>query len=180
MKYDGASSLMVVPEREPNKIVVRPNVPPAPFYPIPPRITNSTPNPPKANKNTSTFPQSQKRPHTSAGNANGLKPSSLTLKVVHLESKTNIILAVQKGLFSLPQIKSKIQNKLKMAAEIELKSDWKIKLTMIDQEEFVRHMEAGGEAKAVDESEDDGLKLVELINRKSTGSDIKKITLRIQ
>ncbi|EFP87566.1 hypothetical protein PGT21_005892 [Puccinia graminis f. sp. tritici] len=179
MKCDGASSLMVVPEREPNKIVVRPNVPPAPFYPIPPRISNSTANPLKANKITSTFPQSQKRPHTSAGNANGLKPSSLTLKVVHLESKTNIILAVQRGLFSLPQIKSKIQNKLKMAAEIELKSDWKIKLTMIDQEEFVRHVE-GGEAKAEDETEDDGLKLVELINRKSTGSEIKKITLRIQ
>ncbi|KAI9608064.1 hypothetical protein H4Q26_005518 [Puccinia striiformis f. sp. tritici PST-130] len=87
------------------------------------------------------LPQSQKRPHTSAGNGNGQKPNTLTLKVVHSESKTNIILAVQKGLFSLPQIKSKIQNKLRMAAEIELDPNWKIRLTRIDQEQFAMYSE---------------------------------------
>lgn len=178
MNIDSSSTLTVVPEREPSKTVVRPHVPPAPFYPIPPRTTNHPANPLKINKTVAPFPQSQKRPHTSAGNANGLKPSSITLKVVHLESKTNIMLAVQKGLFSLPQVKSKIQNKLKMAADIELQPDWRIRLTMVDQEEFARGGEVG-EGKGVDQTEDDGSKLLELINGKPADSEIKKITLRI-
>ncbi|KAI9615691.1 hypothetical protein KEM48_005569 [Puccinia striiformis f. sp. tritici PST-130] len=103
-------------------------------------------------KSSSTLPQSQKRPHTSAGNGNGQKPNTLTLKVVHSESKTNIILAVQKGLFSLPQIKSKIQNKLRMAAEIELDPNWKIRLTRIDQEQFAMYSETG-DGKEIEQSE---------------------------
>ncbi|WAQ92014.1 hypothetical protein PtA15_15A408 [Puccinia triticina] len=179
MKVDGSSPLKAVSERKPINIIFRPNVPLAALYTIPPRLANHTTNPPKIGKPVSTFPQSQKRPHTSTGNASGLKPSSLTLKVVHLESKTNIILAVQKGLFSLAQIRSKIQNKLKMAADIELQSNWKIRLTMIDQKEFVRRGEIG-QGKGVDRSEDDGLKVLELINGKPTDSAVKKITLRIQ
>ncbi|KAI7938047.1 hypothetical protein MJO28_014967 [Puccinia striiformis f. sp. tritici] len=178
-KCDSSSSTTtVVPEREPSKMIVRPHIPPIPFYPIPPRITNSTTNPAKGKKSSSTLPQSQKRPHTSAGNGNGQKPNTLTLKVVHSESKTNIILAVQKGLFSLPQIKSKIQNKLRMAAEIELDPNWKIRLTRIDQEQFAMYSETG-DGKEIEQSEDDGSKLLQLINGKSTDPEIKKITLRI-
>ncbi|PLW28085.1 hypothetical protein PCANC_20779 [Puccinia coronata f. sp. avenae] len=171
-----ASHPAIAPERETSKVTVRHHVPPAPFYAIPPRVAHPTTILP--NKRAATFVQSQQRPHTSAGNANGLKPSSLALKVVHLESKTNIILAIQKGLFSLPQIKSKIQNKLKMAADIELDPEWKIQLTMIDQEEFVRRGKIADE-EGVEQVEDDGLKLLELINGPSNDSQIKKITLRI-
>lgn len=101
-----------------------------------------------------------------------MKPSSLILKVLHPESKTNIILAVQKGLFSLPQIRAKIQNKLLIAADILLPHHWKITLSMIDQAPFVRP-----EGKGLHEILDDGSMLLELINAKS--SDLKKITLRI-
>ncbi|POW13149.1 hypothetical protein PSTT_03894, partial [Puccinia striiformis] len=59
-------------------------------------------------------------PKPSSGNANGLKSSSLILKVIHLEFKSNFTLAIQMGLFSLNKIKSTIQNKLKLAAEIKL------------------------------------------------------------
>ncbi|KAH9442127.1 hypothetical protein MJO28_014974 [Puccinia striiformis f. sp. tritici] len=173
----GPSPLGLVPEQETCKIMVHQHVPPAPFYTIPPRLVNPT-NPLKINKSVTTCPQSQTRPHTSSGNSNGLKASSLILKVIHLESKTNIILAIQKGLFSLAQIKSKIQNKLKLAAEVELRPNWKIKLTMIDQEEFVRRGNIG-EGKGTNRIEDDGLMLLELINRKTKDSQVKKITLRI-
>jgi len=101
-----------------------------------------------------------------------MKPSSLVLKVVHPESKTNIILAVQKGLFSLAQIRAKIQNKLLIAADIPLPPNWKISLSMIDQAPFVRP-----DRKAPNDLLDDGSMLLELINAKS--SDLKKITLRI-
>ncbi|KAA1130638.1 hypothetical protein PGTUg99_015900 [Puccinia graminis f. sp. tritici] len=180
MKLRGSTSLDLVPEQETRTITPHHHVPPAPFYSIPPRLANSSTSPLRPSKPIATCPQSQKRPHTSAGNANGLKPNSLTLKVIHLESKTNIILAIQKGLFSLPQIRSKIQNKLRLAAEIELDPQWKLRLVIIDQEEFVRPQKIiGGKSSSNDDLVDDGLLLLELINGNFKNSEIKKISIRI-
>lgn len=78
----------------------------------------------------------------------------------------------------MAQIRSKIQNKLKMAGEVELEPDWRIRLVMIDQEEFVRRDELE-ERHELDLKEDDGKELLELINGISKRSLIKKITLRI-
>ncbi|KAI9617856.1 hypothetical protein H4Q26_012720 [Puccinia striiformis f. sp. tritici PST-130] len=111
-------------------------------------------------------------PKPSSGNANGLKSSSLILKVIHLEFKSNFTLAIQMGLFSLNKIKSTIQNKLKLAAEIKLPLNWKIRLTMINQREFLRQGQIG-EEKGINQVEDDGL-MLELIFRELQDSEIKK------
>lgn len=175
---DGSSSLRLFHDPETRKTVAHHTVPPAPFYPIPPRLLKPITIPsPTSGPATPSSPD-QSRPHTSTGSVNGTTPSSLTLKVIHLESKTNIILAIQRGLFSLAQIRSKIQNKLKMAGEVELEPDWRIRLVMIDQEEFVRRDELE-ERHELDLKEDDGKELLELINGISKRSLIKKITLRI-
>lgn len=138
---------------------------------VPTRITTQ--------KMPSIPPKPQRRPHTSAENVKLVLSNTLTLKVTHPESKTNIILPIQRGLCSLQQIKSKIQNKMKLAADIELNPDWKMKLAMIDQEEVVSRDELGNWKYTTDLMEDDGLKLVELVNVQSRGVSIKKITLRI-
>ncbi|KAI7938463.1 hypothetical protein MJO28_015383 [Puccinia striiformis f. sp. tritici] len=76
------------------------------------------------------------------------------------------------GLFSLNKIKSTIQNKLKLAAEIKLPLNWKIRLTMINQQEFLRQGQIG-EEKGINQVEDDGL-MLELIFRELQDSEIKK------
>ncbi|MBW0461412.1 hypothetical protein O181_001127 [Austropuccinia psidii MF-1] len=165
---DGSSSLKLVYDPERRKMVAQHSVPPAPFFPIPPQSFKPPSIDTRSLSCVSPTQRQQMTPHTSAdGNGNGVFCSSVTLKVIHPESRTNIILSIQPGLFSLEEIKSKIQNKMLMAGEIQLRENWKMRILMIDQEKLRLDEENDeGSCQKVLES-DDGLKLIESLNRTS-------------
>ncbi|MBW0527644.1 hypothetical protein O181_067359 [Austropuccinia psidii MF-1] len=175
---DGSSSLRIVYDAERRKMVAQHSVPPAPFFPIPPQASKPMPLSLKP-FNLSSARAQLKRPHTSAGGTTNPPSSfSVALKVIHAESRTNIMLSIHKGLYSLEQIKAKIQSKMLMAGEIKLRENWKMKLLTIDPEEL-QHQSEHDHNLDSDSVTGDGPKLIDLINGVYKNYPIKKITMRV-